>query len=103
MPAGDVVEDFVEQVALRLALVPLVPQMMVRIADRQLGLERRFVDLIEPLLVLRRRTHGRPPFSFLIPPPRRGRVARRREATAGRVGVISTRAGLAATHPTRLA
>jgi len=57
--ARDVVEDFVEQIALRLALVALVPQVMMRIADRQLGLERRFFHLVEPRLVLRRRTHGR--------------------------------------------
>jgi hypothetical protein len=64
VPAGEVVEDFVEQVALLLAFVPLVPQVMVRIADRQLGLERRFVHFRQPVLVLRRRAHGVLPGSF---------------------------------------
>src|SRR5207302_5723753 len=40
VPARKVVDDLIEQITLLLTLVALVPQVMMRIADRRLGLER---------------------------------------------------------------
>ena len=50
--AVDVVQDLVQQVALLDASLPAIPQVMVRVADREIRLERVFADECEPVVVL---------------------------------------------------
>ena len=56
--AADVFEDFVEQVARGDAAGHLIPQVVVRIADRQGGLERLLDCQLEPLVIRLRCRHG---------------------------------------------
>ena len=57
MATRNVLDDLVEQIARLHRPLVLVPEMMVRIADRQIRFERRLLHLVEPRLVLRLRRH----------------------------------------------
>src|SRR5262245_15217447 len=58
---GDVRADLVQEVALLHSAFAGVPEVVVRIADGEVGLERLLLDLVEPGLVPRLRGHGVPP------------------------------------------
>jgi len=54
----DVLEDFPEQIALLNGSLAIIPEVMVRVTDRKIGLVRRLLNVRQPGLVLRLGDHG---------------------------------------------
>src|SRR5262249_17772302 len=80
--------DLVDQVACRRARGVLIPQVMMRVADGQIGLERGLDGLREPVVVLRACRHGGP-----LPAPRAVATAGTRARPGCATGAPTANAG----------
>ena len=58
MPARDIVDDLIQQIALLHRAAAEVPEMMMRIADGKVGRERLLLHLSQPGFVSRLRDHS---------------------------------------------
>ena len=58
VPTRDIIEDLIQQIALLHRAAPEIPEMMMRIADGKVGLERLLLHFTQPGFVSRLRDHS---------------------------------------------